>query len=129
MHGEISGNRKNKRITVLSAYSNTTKKLVAPIYFTGNTDTSLFNWWLEEILLPQLLPSQIIVMDNASFHKSAKTKELIKSANCLLLYLPPYSPDLNPIEQKWGSIKKIAKRIRNDFNNFHDCLDYLLCYQ
>lgn len=45
-------------------------------------------------------------MDNAAFHKSSKTRELIESAGCKLLYLPPYSPELNPIEKTWANIKR-----------------------
>lgn len=58
------------------------------------------------MLIPNLRPGQIIIMDNASFHKSAKTRELIESAGCKLLYLPPYSPELNPIEKTWANIKR-----------------------
>ena len=66
-------------------------------------------------------------MDNATPNKSQKTKELIESALCKLLYLPPYSPDLNPIEQKWSHVKKFIKKIRNSFKCFSDALDYALC--
>ncbi|WP_425360391.1 MULTISPECIES: transposase [unclassified Candidatus Tisiphia] len=50
-----------------------------------------------------------IVMDNASFHKSKKTKELIESVGCKLIFLPPYSPDLNPIEKFWANMKRWIK--------------------
>ena len=50
----------------------------------------------------------------------------MESANCRLLYLPPYSPDFNPIEQKWGHVKNTVKKIRNKFENFNECLDMAL---
>jgi isftu1 transposase len=121
-----SGNRKNKRITVISAYSNQTKELIAPMYFEGNTDTEIFNQWIEEFLIPELKPNQTVILDNAAFHKSPRTRDLIESANCQLLYLPPYSPDFNPIEQKWGHVKNTVKKIRDGFENFTDCLEKVL---
>lgn len=127
LYGERSGNRKGKRVTVISAYSNKQKKLIAPIYFTGNTDTISFNFWIEEYLLPELKSDQVIIMDNAAIHKNIKTKELIEKEGHTLLYLPPYSPDLNPIEQKWSHVKNMVKNIKDRFKTFEDCLDYVLC--
>ena len=126
LYDNKSGNRKNKRITVISAYSNQTKDLIAPIYFEGNTDTKIFNQWIQEFLIPELKPNQTLILDNATFHKSSKTRELIESANCKLLYLPPYSPDFNPIEQKWSHVKNQVKKIRNKFEDFTKCLDAAL---
>jgi len=64
---------------------------------------------------------------NASFHKSEKTRELIEKSEHRLLCLPPYSPDLNPIEKKWSHIKTKVKNIKDNFKTFEDCLDYALC--
>ncbi len=127
LYDNKKGQRKYlKRITVISAYSNQTKKLIAPFYFEGNTNSEMFNLWVKEILLPELKPNQTIIMDNAAFHKSQKTVELISSANCQLLYLPPYSPDFNPIEQKWGHVKNTVKKIRDKFKDFNECLEVVL---
>lgn len=73
--------------------------------FNGYTDAGRFNDWLEYCLLPNLGQGWVIIMDNASFHKGARTKELIEKTGCVLLYLPPYSPDFNPIENQWASLK------------------------
>ena len=129
LYNNKSGNRKNKRITVISAYSNQTKQLIAPMYFEGNTDTEIFNQWIKEFLIPELKSAQTVILDNAAFHKSPRTTELINSVNCRLLYLPPYSPDFNPIEQKWGHVKNSVKKIRNKFQNFIECLEDVLCYR
>ena len=115
-----------KRITVISAYSNNTKKLIAPFYFEGNTNFKMFNLWIKEVLLLELKPGQTIIMDNAAFHKNKITRELIESKQCHLLYLPPYSPDFNPIEQKWGHVKNIIRKIRDKFENFNECLESVL---
>ena len=129
LYDNKSGNRKNKRITVISAYSNQTKDLIAPMYFEGNTDAVIFNQWIGEFLIPELKSGQTVILDNAAFHKSQRTTELINSANCKLLYLPPYSPDFNPIEQKWGHVKNSVKKIRDKFQNFNECLEGVLCYR
>jgi transposase len=64
---------------------------------------------LKEILLPSIPKGSSIVMDNAAFHKSVKSKELIEAAGCYLIFLPNYSPDLNPIEHCWHTIKSKLK--------------------
>ena len=69
------------------------KKLIAPMCFAGTCDTALFNGWLKEVLLPSLEPGQVIILDNASIHKSKKSQDIVSSAGCKLLFLPPYSPD------------------------------------
>ena len=126
--GERSGNRKGERITVIGAINGRKGRLIAPIYIEENTNTELFNKWLEEHLLPELkYQKKVIIMDNASFHKSQTTRDLIEKAGHALLYLPPYSPDFNPIEQKWSHIKFLVKKIKDKFKTFEECLDYVLC--
>ena len=70
------------------------------------------------MLLKELPANQIIVMDNASIHKSIKTRELIEGSGHQLLFLPPYSPDLNPIEKTFGAIKKSLKKKRLNIYDF-----------
>ena len=60
---------------------------------------------MEHFLAPNLNPGQIVIMDNASFHKSEKAKEMIKQVKCRVLFLPPYSPELNPIEKFWANLR------------------------
>lgn len=76
----------------------------------ANVDTAVFNVWIEKILMPDLPNNSIVVMDNASFHKSQKTKELLESNEHEIEFLPPYSPDLNPIENKWAQAKSIRRK-------------------
>lgn len=61
-------------------------------------------------------------MDNASFHKSQKTKELIESVGCKVIYLPPYSPDLNPIEKFWGNMKRWIRNKISQFDKLYDAV-------
>ena len=87
------------------------KQFIAPFTFQGGCNADVFNTWLERVLLPSLPIGTTIVMDNAAFHKSAKTKALIEQYGCHLLFLPTYSPDLNPIEHWWHKIKSILRPI------------------
>jgi len=76
----------------------------------ANIDAEIFNLWLAGDLIPKLPPKSVVVMDNATFHKRADTKAMIEAAGHTLEYLPPYSPDLNPIEQKWAQAKAVRRR-------------------
>ena len=87
----------------------TGNKSIAPFVSHGACNTELFNDWVEQFLIKELKPGQTVILDNASFHKSLKTKELIESVGCRLLFLPPYSPDLNPIEKFWAKMKRWVK--------------------
>ncbi len=82
---------------------------IAPMVFNGNCNTKLFESWVEQFLIKELSPGQVVIMDNAAFHKSQKTKELIESVGCKIIFLPPYSPDLNPIEKFWANMKRWIK--------------------
>ena len=68
--------------------------------------------YIEQTLCPLLTPGKIIIMDNATFHKSKNTKLLIESKKCTLFYLPPYSPERNPIEHYWAILKRKIKHVR-----------------
>jgi len=74
-------------------------------------------------LVPKLVPGQIVIMDNASFHKSEKMKRLIINAKCSVLYLPPYSPELNPIEKFWANLKRFVARIMVNFEKLSEAVD------
>ena len=77
----------------------------APCLFDGPINGACFRAYVEQILLPSLKPGDIVVMDNLGSHKAAALRRLIKAAGARLWYLPPYSPDLNPIEQTFAKIK------------------------
>ncbi|AHH47226.1 transposase ISFtu1 [Francisella tularensis subsp. holarctica PHIT-FT049] len=63
-------------------------------------------------------------MDNASFHKFSKLIEIANKFDVQILYLPPYSPDLNPIEKVWANFKKILRKVNNSFEKFCDAISY-----
>ena len=98
-------------------------KLIAPLTFAGACNRDLFEMGLEKCLLPQLQPGHVIVIDNASFHRSSVIDELVGQAGCEIWYLPPYSPDLNKIERWWSVLKNWMRQRWNEFDNFRDCVD------
>lgn len=76
----------------------------------GATTREVFEAYLERVLAPTLRPGQVVVMDNLSAHKGGRVREILESVGCELLYLPPYSPDLNPIEQAFSKVKGLLRR-------------------
>lgn len=79
---------------------------VAPLTVDGPINGPLFLAWVEQHLVPTLSPGDVVIMDNLSSHKRVRTRELIESAGAELVFLPPYSPDLNPIEMVFAKIKQ-----------------------
>ena len=80
--------------------------------FESTINSDVFYAWLTQDLLPKVPAGAVIVMDNASFHKRQEMVTAINNAGCVLEFLPPYSPDLNPIEHKWAQAKAIRKKYR-----------------
>lgn len=78
---------------------------VAPLVFDGAVNGEIFDAWVEQFLIPELLPGDVVVADNLSSHKNAKARKRLDSFGCRLLFLPPYSPDFNPIEEMWSKVK------------------------
>lgn len=76
----------------------------------GSTTRAVFEAYLERVLVPTLKPGQIVVMDNLSAHKGHRIRELIEGRGCELMYLPPYSPDLNPIEEAFSKVKGVLRK-------------------
>ena len=83
--------------------------VTAAMTINGATDGDVFRVFVEQVLGPSLTPGDIVVMDNLSAHKVAGIREAIESAGARLIYLPPYSPDLSPIEQCWSKLKSFLR--------------------
>ena len=84
--------------------------MAAPCVFDGPINGELFLAWVEQFLVPTLRPGDTVVMDNLSSHKVKGVREAIEAAGAALLYLPPYSPDLNPIEQFFSKLKSLLRK-------------------
>lgn len=90
----------------------TQEAAIAPMLLDGPMDGEAFAAYVEKILIPALPPESIVVMDNLSAHKSPKVARLLYEAGVELRYLPPYSPDFNPIEPMWSKVKAVLRRLK-----------------
>lgn len=79
--------------------------------FASTINSDVFNAWVVQDLIPKLPKKSVVVMDNATFHKHPDMQKAITDAGHTLLYLPPYSPDLNPIEHTWAQAKALRRKI------------------
>lgn len=86
--------------------------LITVSLFVGTINSDVFFAWVTNDLLPKLSKNYVIVMDNATFHKRLDIQKAIRDAGHILEYMPPYSPDLNPIEHKWSQAKSIRRKQR-----------------
>jgi putative transposase len=103
VYGEISAHTR-PRTSLLAARSQ--EKMMATWLFEGTCNADVFNQWLETELTKELTSNDVVIMDNAAFHKKPDTRRIIEAAGATLLYLSPYSPDLNPIEHDFAALKK-----------------------
>lgn len=122
--GDRSGN-KRPRTSLIAAKRG--RSLIAPVFFQGSTDADWFNQWLEHHLFPVLSEPSVIIMDNARFHKTEPTLVLFDNSPHVVLFLPPYSPDFNPIEQDFANIKKRRQFAPTNFS-LDDVLNAYVSY-
>lgn len=118
--GKKAGTR-CKRVSVVAA-------LISGVFcashmFLGTCNRSVFITWLKTILLPAISEGFTLVMDNARFHHSSEISDLVNEHGCSILYLPPYSPELNPIENAWSPLKnKVRKYIRDGVSDLQEAV-------
>ena len=117
LYSEIRG-RKFERCNVIAGKCQ--DKVIAPGSYKGYTDHRLFEAWFSGALLKEVKFSSVIVLDNAAFHRKKVLHNLAEQAGCSVLFLPPYSPDLNPIEKLWANMKSFLKF----YLRFFDSLDF-----
>ena len=96
-----------KILTILGAMS--VRGIVAAMTIEEATDGDIFEAFVAQVLCPALQPGDVVVMDNLASHKVSPIRQHIESAGAQLLYLPPYSPDLNPIEKAWSKLKQLLR--------------------
>lgn len=95
--------------TMLSAIRGTGVIEQATLTFNGATNATIFRGYVERCLAPALKPGDIVIMDNLASHKVQGVREMIEAVGCDLWYLPPYSPDMNPIEKLWSKVKALLR--------------------
>ena len=118
--GKISG-KKYKRTNIVAA------KRGDEILDTGTTDHKFFEQWIVVMLIPLLAIGSVVIMDNASFHRKKVLKTLLEDAGMKIIFLPPYSPDLNCIEKFWAWLKRHLIKVIYDFLNLSDAIS--ACFQ
>lgn len=116
---KISG-KKFKRTNIVAAKC--CDKIVAPMIYDGTTDSVLFECWFVEALLKTVPKHSVLIMYNATFHRKARLCELADKVDCKILFLPPYSPDLNPIEKFWAWLKQKLREILPQYDVLMDAL-------
>ena len=101
-------------------------RTVAPMYYPWNTNSEIIEFWFEEKLTPLLPPGSVAIMDNAQFHRKGILREIASRHGVMVLFLPPYSPEFNPIEHLWANIKKWLKKNIRNYDSFEDALEAAL---
>jgi transposase len=96
-----------KIMTILGAMN--LRGIIAAMTIEEATDGDIFLAFIQQVLCPALQPGDVVVMDNLSSHKLAAVRTSIEKAGAELLYLPPYSPDMNPIEKAWAKLKELLR--------------------
>jgi transposase len=88
----------------------TTRGFIAPYVLDGAMNSRLFSAWVDQMLAPALRPGDVVIMDNLTAHKTTAVRESIRAHGARLFLLPPYSPDLNPIEQAFAKLKALLRK-------------------
>ena len=120
----LKSGRRQGRVNMIAAQC--LGQMMAPFTVEGACNRAVFEIWLETCLIPVLKPGQVVVMDNATFHKGGRIELLIQEAGCELLYLPAYSPDFNKIERCWSWLKSRIRKQIDQFDCLRDAMEYVL---
>jgi transposase len=89
----------------------TTRGFIAPFVLDGPINRDAFETYVDKVLIPEINPGDIVVMDNLSSHKGPRVRERIEAVGASLVYLPPYSPDFNPIENAFAKLKALLRKV------------------
>ena len=119
--------KRRERTSIIAASQQ--GKWVVPLVFQGSCTTEVVDAYFEQVLLPELQTGSVIVLDNARFHQSPTTQQLVETAGCQLLFLPADSPDLNPSEHLWAAFKtRLRKDLATAANPFLFIAKMSQCY-
>lgn len=111
IYGDVSGNNRKCTNLILARAGS---RHFAPMLFEGTCCKKTFNTWLHRVLIPALKRSSLIVLDNASFHVRSAIHKIAAAFGHDVLFLPPYSPDLNPIEHSFDTLKDLRRSLPKD---------------
>jgi transposase len=121
---DLKSGRRQGRINRIAGYRDA--QLIAPFTIEGACNRSVFETWLETCLIPVLQPGEWVIVDNATFHQGGRIAQLIEEAGGKLIYLPPYSPDLNRIEKCWAWLKSRIRKLLRDSDHLRDAMEAVL---
>jgi len=119
--GLVSG-KKYKRCGLVAGKLG--KKIIAPLQYNGSIDSALFELWFNECFIPSIPPSSTVILDNASFHRKSKLISIVQNHGHRIIFLPPYSPNLNQMENFWAWLKAKLKKVVHMFDDFDEALCY-----
>ena len=123
VYGLKSG-RRHGRVNMIAGYRN--GQLIAPFTVEGACNRTVFEVWLESCLIPVLQPGEWVILDNATFHHGGRIAELIEAKGAHVVYLPPYSPDLNRIEKCWAWLKSRIRKHRRNTASLREAMEAVL---
>lgn len=121
---DLKSGSREERVNMIAALCNT--QLLVPFTIEGACNRVVFETWLEKCLIPELKPGQILIIDNPTFHKGGRIIEMVEEAGCEVWYLPPYSPDLNKIEQCWSWLKSRIRKQLQQFPTLREAIEHVL---
>ena len=121
---DLKSGRRQGRINMIAGYRD--GQLIAPFTVEGACNRTVFETWLETCLIPVLHPGEWVIVDNATFHHGGRIAQLIEAAGCQLVYLPPYSPDLNRIEKCWAWLKSRIRKLLPNSDHLRGAIEVVL---
>ena len=116
VNGRIQG-KKYERLSMIAAKCG--DDIIGRYEYTCNMNARLFELWFCEVLLKLIPISSVLIMDNASWHRKKVLRKLADVAGCRVIFLPPYSPDFNPIEKVWANLKIFIKNYMRNFSSLN----------
>ncbi|MFU2164392.1 transposase [Streptococcus pluranimalium] len=118
--GKIFG-KKYQRISLVAGLIN--GEIIAPMTYEETMTSDFFEAWFQKFLLPTLSTPSVMIMDNVRFHRMSRLELLCEEYGHKLLPLPPYSPELNPIEKSWANLKKKVTELFPEYQTIDECLN------
>jgi transposase len=121
VYGKVQG-KKFERLNIVAAKCG--DKIIGQCEYRCNMNSALFELWFCEVLLKLLPAGSVIILDNASWHRRKVLTVLAEAVDCRVIFLPPYSPDFNPIEKVWAALKKFIRNYLRDFHSLSTAINH-----